>query len=77
MKGLENYSISYIIPHHYVVREDILTTIVCIVLDASVAKSTKISLNDCLYSGPNLQLHILAIIFDFRLFPVAIIADIR
>ncbi|KAI8441772.1 hypothetical protein MSG28_005461 [Choristoneura fumiferana] len=77
VKDLESNPSAYIIPHHPVIKEDRLTTKVRIVLDASASTSTDISLNDCLYTGPNLQSDLLAIIFDFRLFPIAITADIR
>lgn len=77
VKDLEGNPSSYIIPHHPVVKEERLTTKVRIVLDASAATSTDVSLNDCLYTGPNLQSDLLAIIFEFRLFPVAITVDIR
>lgn len=77
VKDLDTNSSSYIIPHHPVVRDDRTTTKVRLVLDASAETSTNVSLNDCLHTGPNLQSDLLTIIFHFRLFPVAITADIR
>lgn len=39
------------LPHHAVVREEKQTTKLCVVYDAS-ARSTGLSLNECLYVGP-------------------------
>lgn len=68
---------SYIIPHHGVIREDKLTSKLRVVLNASAKTSTSVSLNDILYNGPNLQGNLFNIIVNFRLFPIALSADIR
>nr|XP_053620905.1 uncharacterized protein LOC128681202 [Plodia interpunctella] len=68
---------SYTIPHHGVVRQDKLTTNLRVVLDGSARTSTSVSLNDILYSGQNLQGNLFDIIVNFRLFAVALSADIR
>ncbi|KAL0883918.1 hypothetical protein ABMA27_015986 [Loxostege sticticalis] len=68
---------SYIIPHHGVIREDKLTSKLRVVLDGSAKTSTSVSLNDLLYSGQNLQGNLFSIIVNFRLFRIALSADIR
>ncbi|CAH2044050.1 unnamed protein product, partial [Iphiclides podalirius] len=45
----------YVIPHHGVIRADKTTTKLRMVLDASHKSSSRLSLNDILHSGPNLQ----------------------
>lgn len=67
----------YIIPHHGVIREDKLTTKVRLVLDASARTDTNISLNDIMYPGPNLQSDLFLILLNFRLFPIAMCADVE
>ncbi|XP_059051278.1 uncharacterized protein LOC131846078 [Achroia grisella] len=68
---------SYIIPHHGVIRKDKLTSKLRVVLNASAKTSTSVSLNDLLYNGQNLQRNLFDIIVNFRLFSVALSADIR
>lgn len=68
---------SYFIPHHGVVREDKVTSKLRVVLDGSCKTSTHVSLNNLLYSGQNLQGNLFNIIVNFRLFPIALSADIR
>lgn len=67
----------YIIPHHGVIREDKLTSKLRVVLNASAKTSTSIFLNDILYNGKNLQGNLFNIIVNFRLFSIALSADIR
>lgn len=67
----------YVIPHHGVVRTDKSTSRLRVVLDASSATSNGMSLNDILYTGPNLQNDLFQILLRFRLLPIAISADIR
>lgn len=67
----------YFIPHHAVVRPDKSTTKVRIVLDASAKTDSGNSLNDLLYTGPNLQADLFLLLLNFRYFKVAITADIR
>ena len=47
-----------------------------IVLDASAKTHTGLSLNDVLHPGPNLQADLFLLLLDFRLFPVAMTADV-
>ena len=64
------------LPHHAVVKEQKETTKVRVVYDAS-AKCGGPSLNECLFAGLNFSQRILNILLRFRLFPVALIADIE
>lgn len=64
------------LPHHGVIREDKLTTKLRVVYDAS-AKNNGPSLNDCLYAGPSFGQRIADILLRFRLYPVALVADIE
>ncbi|XP_049866222.1 uncharacterized protein LOC126366920 [Pectinophora gossypiella] len=68
---------SYFIPHHGVIREDKVTSKLRVVLDASAKTSTSVSLNDILYGGTNLQGNLYKILINFRLFRIALSADIR
>ena len=67
---------THYIPHHAVIREDKKTTKMRIVYDAS-AKSTGPSLNCCLYAGPTFGQNILDILIRFRVFRIAVTADIE
>lgn len=67
----------YVIPHHGVVRMNKSTTKLRVVLDGSSPTSTGKSLNDLLYTGPNLQNDLFQIILKFRLQIIALSADIR
>ncbi|XP_063989937.1 uncharacterized protein LOC135169131 [Diachasmimorpha longicaudata] len=46
---------AYYLPHHGVLRDDAMTTKLRVVFNGSSASSTRISLNDILYSGGKLQ----------------------
>ena len=67
---------THYLPHHAVIREDQQTTKLRIVFDAS-ARSNGPSLNDCLYAGPTFGQNILDILLRFRLYHVAVTADIE
>ena len=64
------------LPHHAVIRKDRATTKLRVVYDAS-AKTNGVSLNDCLHAGPKFNQKIVHILLRFRLFRVAITADIE
>ena len=64
------------LPHQPVLREDKETTKIRAVFDASCASDGP-SLNDCLYSGPNLLSKIFDILLRFRFNFIAILADIK
>ncbi len=65
------------LPHHAVVRQNKTTTKVRVVYDASARDRSGTSLNSCLYTGPCLLKTIPEIITRFRLFPLALTADIE
>lgn len=67
----------YYIPHHAVIREDKVTTKLRVVLDASACTDNGTSLNDILYAGPVLQADLFNILLNFRLFCVAVSADVK
>nr|CAI5828954.1 unnamed protein product [Callosobruchus analis] len=67
---------SYYIAHHPVIKIG-SSTPVRVVLDASSPTDNGVSLNDILYCGPKLQTDIVALLLNFRLFKVAVTADIR
>ena len=67
---------THFLPHHAVIHHDKKTTKVRVVYDAS-ALSGGPSLNDCLYTGPKFNQKILEILLRFRLYPVALVADIE
>ena len=64
------------LPHHAVVLHDKDTTKVRVVYDAS-ARSNGPSLNDCLHVGPKFNQKINELLFRFRPYPVALVADIE
>ena len=65
------------LPHRPVIREDKETTKIRAVFDAS-CKVNGPSLNECLYSGPNLLARIFDILIRFRLkYRIGILADIK
>lgn len=64
------------LPHHPVIRRDKSTTKLRVVYDAS-AKTSGLSLNDCLNPGPKFDQKILDILSRFRVHRVAVMADIE
>lgn len=68
---------AYYIPHRAVYRPEKETSKIRIVLDASCKTSSGKSLNDVLHCGPNLQSKIFQLLLNFRLFEIAISADIE
>ena len=64
------------LPHRAVIREDKHTTKVRVVFDAS-AKNKGPSLNDCLYKGPCLNPLLFDMLIRFRIYNIAITADIQ
>ena len=63
------------LPHFPVVREDKETTKVRIVYE-SATRYGGISLNDTMFTGPNLQQDILDVLLRFHRNPVALVADL-
>ena len=64
------------LPHHAIVRKDRATTKVRVVYDAS-AKTEGPSINDCCHTGPPLHKKIFEILVRFRVYPIALAADIE
>ena len=64
------------LPHRPVIREDKSTTKIRAVFDASCSVNG-VSLNDCLYPGPNLLAKIFDILLRFRVNKIGILADIK
>ena len=65
------------LPHHAVVKHDKDTTKVRVVYDASVRSGAGTSLNDALLVGPKFNQRILDVLFRFRSFQTALVADIE
>jgi hypothetical protein len=64
------------IPHHFVLKQDSTTTKLRVVFDGSAKTPSGKSLNETMIIGPTLQDTLMAIISRFRLYPIAITADI-
>ncbi|GFX95569.1 integrase catalytic domain-containing protein [Trichonephila clavipes] len=67
----------FYLPHQAVFRQESLTTKMRIVFDASSHEDGQPSLNDCKWSGENLNPNIFHLIISFRLNTIAITADIE
>ena len=64
--------------HHAVVRKEVITTKVRVVMDGSAkVKANAPSLNECLHARPSLTPNILDILIRFRWFKVALVSDIE
>ena len=64
------------LPHKLVLKDDCVTSKVCIVFDAS-SKIKGPSLNDCLYPVPSLTEPLLSVILHFCANKIVFIADIE
>lgn len=64
------------LPHFAVIREESETTKTRVVFDGSAKTANKVSLNDCLHSGPALQVDILALITRWRRFEFVLKSDV-
>ena len=71
-----SYPVFYL-PHRPVVRPDSSSTKVRPVFDASASGLNCVSLNDCLFPGPNLLPDLVEILIRFRRWPVAFTGDIQ
>jgi len=66
------------IPHHAVITKHKSTTMLRVAYDASAkTKPDNLSLNECLFRGPVLLHDLCGMIIRFRMFPIAIVADIE
>ncbi|GFW31060.1 integrase catalytic domain-containing protein [Trichonephila clavipes] len=67
----------FYLPHHAVIRSDKTTSRIRIVFDGSAHETGQSSLNQSLYTGPNLHPNILELLLCFRKSPVAFTADVK
>ncbi|GFX71529.1 integrase catalytic domain-containing protein [Trichonephila clavipes] len=67
----------FYLPHHAVIRSDKTTSHIRIVFDGSAHENGQSSLNQSLYTGPNLHPNILELLLCFRKSPVAFTADVK
>ncbi|GFY43592.1 integrase catalytic domain-containing protein [Trichonephila inaurata madagascariensis] len=67
----------FYLPHHAVIRSDKTTSRIRIVFDDSAHEDGQSSLNQSLYTGPNLHLNILELLLCFRKGPAAFTADVK
>jgi len=64
------------IPHHPVIKESASSTKIRIVFDGSSKETNDVSINECLYEGPNLFPDLIGVLLRFRLFRYAFVTDI-
>ncbi|GFQ70113.1 integrase catalytic domain-containing protein [Trichonephila clavata] len=67
----------FYLPHHAVIRSDKTTSRLHIVFDGSAHEDGHSSLNQSLYTGPNLHPNMLELLLRFRKNPVAFTADVK
>ncbi|GBM67662.1 hypothetical protein AVEN_226030-1 [Araneus ventricosus] len=67
----------FYLPHHAVIRSDKTTNPLRIVFDGSAHEDKHLSLNQSLYTGPNLHPNIFELLLRFRESPVAFTADVK
>ncbi|GFW75342.1 integrase catalytic domain-containing protein [Trichonephila clavipes] len=67
----------FYLPHHAVIRSEKTTSRIRIVFDGSAREDGQSSLNQSLYTGPNLHPNILELLLCFRKSPVAFTADVK
>ncbi|GFR28152.1 integrase catalytic domain-containing protein [Trichonephila clavata] len=67
----------FYLPHHAVIRSDKTTSRLRIVFDGSALEDGHSSLNQSLYTGPNLHPNMLELLLRFRKNPVAFTADVK
>ncbi|CAH4020416.1 unnamed protein product [Pieris brassicae] len=79
MSFIENKGpeIGYYLPHHCVTREHSETTKLRVVFNGSAKTSTGLSLNDVMYTGPNLQQDLQSLILKWRRFRYVYTADVE
>ncbi|GBN07236.1 hypothetical protein AVEN_16006-1, partial [Araneus ventricosus] len=71
------YKRSHYLPHHPVFKPESLTTQIRPVFDASSKTGRAPSLNDCLFSGPNLIEQIPLVLLRFREIAIGVTSDIK
>ncbi|XP_028166029.1 uncharacterized protein LOC114356863 [Ostrinia furnacalis] len=70
-----NQEIECFLPHHCVVRSESTTTAIRVVFNGSAKTATGLSVNDLMYSGPNLQHDLLSVIIKWRQYKIGYVAD--
>lgn len=65
------------IPHHAIIKKDSSSTPLRVVLDAEAKTTSGKSFNDVLDAGPKLHTDIVAVLLNFRRFPIILTADIK
>ena len=65
------------LPHREVLKNKSASTKIRIVFDGSAKRKDNVSLNDILYKGPSLTPSLYDLLIKFRLYPIAITADIE
>ncbi|XP_071057061.1 uncharacterized protein [Onthophagus taurus] len=68
---------SYYLPHHGVARESSSTTKLRVVFNGSQKTSTGILLNDCLHTGPKLQIELIDVLVRWRRHSVVFACDLE
>lgn len=78
MSPLDNddHGSGYYVPHHILVKQEKLTSKFRIVWDFSFKSDSEKSLNDLLFTGAKLYSDLFVILLNFRLYQVAMTADI-
>lgn len=74
---VENTDVNFYLPHHCVLKPSSTTSKLRVVFDASAKTSSGLSLNDLLMTGPRVQSELFPILLRFRMFPVALCADVE
>ncbi|KAL0883539.1 hypothetical protein ABMA27_015693 [Loxostege sticticalis] len=70
-----NHALECFLPHHCVIRTESTTSAIRVVFNGSAKTSTGHSVNDLMYSGPNLQHDLLSIIIKWRQYKIGYVAD--
>lgn len=65
------------LPHHAIFKPDSSTTKLRVVFDGSASTSTGTSLNQTLMVGPKIQRDLFQILISFRLYKIAVTADVE
>ena len=77
MSEVTNSKGNYFLPHRYVFKNQITQDKIRVVFNASSKAQNGRSLNDEIYAGPVLHNELAHILFEFRINPIALCADIK
>jgi hypothetical protein len=67
----------YFLPHHPIIKQNAITTKLRVVFDGSMKTTKKITLNDLMLKGANVQLELFDILLLFRLHKHIFVCDIQ